>query len=58
MEIYYVNFRVQSEYKKTQTRKNTALGHFSHIENHSVFAKFTEQKIAENMITFPCFLGN
>ena len=29
-EIYSVNLRIQSEYRKIRTRKNPAFGHFSH----------------------------
>ena len=28
-EIYGVNLRIQSEYRKIRTRKNSAFGHFS-----------------------------
>ena len=40
MEIYGVNLRIQSEYRKTRTRKNSVLGNFS----RSVF----ERKIDKN----------
>ena len=30
MEIYSVNLRIQSEYRKIRTRKNSTFGHFSH----------------------------
>ena len=30
MEIYGVNFRIQSEYAKIRTRRNSAFGNFSH----------------------------
>ena len=30
MEIYRVNIHIQSEYRKTRTRKNSVFGHFSH----------------------------
>ena len=32
MEIYSVNLRIQPEYGKIWTRKNSVLGHFSHSE--------------------------
>ena len=31
-EIYGVNFRIQSEYRKIRTRKNSVFGHFSRSE--------------------------
>ena len=30
-EIYGVNLRIQSEYRKMRTRKNSVFGHFSRI---------------------------
>ena len=36
MKIYYVNLRIQSEYRKIRTRKNSLLGHFSRSENSSI----------------------
>ena len=30
-EIYGVNFRIQSQYRKIATRKNSVFGHFSRI---------------------------
>ena len=33
LKIYSVNLRIQSEYRKIRTRKNSVFGHFSHIEN-------------------------
>ena len=32
MEIYGVNYRIQSEYRKIRTRKNSLFGHFSRSE--------------------------
>ena len=29
-EIYGVNLRIQSEYRKIRTRENSVFGHFSH----------------------------
>ena len=37
MESYSVNFRIQSEYGKMQTRKNSTFGHSSHNENYHCF---------------------
>ena len=33
-EIYGVNLRIQSEYWKIQTRKNSIFGHFSRSEKY------------------------
>ena len=33
-EIYEVNLRIQSEYRKLRTRRNSVFGHFSRIVNH------------------------
>ena len=32
-KIYGVNIRIQSEYRKIQTRNNSVFGHFSHSES-------------------------
>ena len=32
MEIYRVNLRIQFEYRKIRTRKNSVVGHFSRSE--------------------------
>ena len=32
-EIYSVNFRIQTEYGKIRTRKNSVFGHFSRSES-------------------------
>ena len=44
MDLYSVNLRIQSEYRKMRTRKNSELGHFSRSEQ------------AVNIVL--CFLNN
>ena len=41
MEIYRVNIRIQSEYSKIRTRKNSIFGHFSRSGNlnESIYSK-------------------
>ena len=41
-EIYGVNFRIQSEYRKIQTRKN------------SVFGKFSRSEFVSNLVSLTC----
>ena len=38
MEIYGVNLRIQSEYRKIRTRKNSVFGHFSRSEPSTLLA--------------------
>ena len=38
MEIYGVNIRIQSEYRKIRTRKNSVFGHFSRSEPSTLLA--------------------
>ena len=37
IEIYSVNLRIQSEYRKIRTRKNSIFGHFSHSDSVNFF---------------------
>ena len=39
MDIYFVNIRIQSEYSKTGTRKNSVFGHFSRSDWYLVLFK-------------------
>ena len=45
-EIYGINLRIQSEYRKTQTRKNSVFGHFS--RNVGLNATFEKEKRKQN----------
>ena len=52
MEIYKVNLRIQSEYRKIRTRNNSVFGHFSRSGMHPsyVAARHTIQiKNIQNM---------
>ena len=39
-EIYGVNLRIQSEYKKIRTRNNFVFGHFSHSDSFTWQTRF------------------
>ena len=63
-EIYEVNFRIQSEYRKIQTRNNSVFGHFSRsdILTHSrlmfhfyVFKEYRSRKLTWNGLLFPFY---
>ena len=40
MEIYSANLRIQPEYGKIGTRKNSVFGHFSRSEPSNILEKF------------------
>ena len=46
-EIYSANLRIQSEYRKVRTRKNSVFGHFSRSETEVNCAGQPEQLIHE-----------
>ena len=50
MEIYGVNLRIQSEYGKIRSRKNSALGHFSRSEEDR-FARFNTLAMPDKPLT-------
>ena len=39
MEIYSVNLRIQFEYRKIRTKKNSVFGHFSRSASNTEFTK-------------------
>ena len=39
MEIYFLNIRIQSEYRKTGTRKNSVFGHVLAVIDISSYLK-------------------
>ena len=45
LEIYFVNIRIQSEYRKIRTRNNSVFGHFSRSTSAQVY--FTDRKIKD-----------
>ena len=47
-EIYSVNLRNQSEYKKIRTRKNSAFGYFSHSDRVPYYGTNKVQGISKN----------
>ena len=59
-EIYFVNLRIQSEYRKIQTRNNSVFRHFSCSENfdENTFFKdfFTMSSYSFRIVL--CFLKN
>ena len=48
MEIYSVNFRIQSKYRKIWTRKNSVFGPFSHSDIHFIIHVIDAPRIDEN----------
>ena len=44
-EIYYVNLRIQSKYRKIGTRNNTIFGHFSRSEIDNIFLPKSENTL-------------
>ena len=56
-EIYGVNLRIQSEYRKMQTRKNSVFGHFSRSETTMNKAKnFIKNFIKKTLVKKSIFL--
>ena len=44
-EIYSVNLRIQSEYRKIRTRNNSAFGHFSRSDKYTILEKINATRL-------------
>ena len=55
-KIYGLNLRIQIEYRKIQTKKNSLFGHFSHSDVLSLFfifvLKYSQEFLTRNQIHF------
>ena len=58
-EIYEVNLRIQSEYRKIRTRKNTIFGHFSRSVSRSLFSKNASMRqMFDRILKTPLIFGS
>ena len=61
-EIYFVNLRIQSEYRKIRTRNNSVFGHFSRSEDFYSFLRIwsylLEKSLMENFLFCAVFIAN
>ena len=56
--IYFVNCRIQSEYRKIRTRNNSIFGHFSHSEKGPTLTFGFSDIISCGILMIPCRSAN